>query len=481
MRPRAAALLESGPGAHYTKADRLPDTQAAFLMSDPFDQSALVRRAEALVAAARAAGADAADAVAVRGVALSAQVRLGQLEELERAEGDDLGLRVFAGRRQAVVSTSNPDAAGYRELAERAVAMARAAPEDPHARLADAADVARAFPDLDLVDPDEPDAEALIARAIAAETAARAVAGVSNSGGASASWGLGGMVLATSAGFLGSYLASRHSVSCSAIAGEGTAMERDYDFSAALHMEDLDAPEDVGARAGERAARRLGPRKLDTARMPVIYDPRVAGSLVGHLAGAINGAAIARGTSFLKDRLGERIFPEGVRILDDPLRPRGLRSRPFDAEGIAPRALDLVADGVLASWILDLSSASELGLETTGHAQRGVGSAPSPGATNLALMPGTIARETLIGETGRGIYVTELIGRGVNSVTGDYSRGAAGFLIEDGELGDPVSEITLAGNLSDMFATLTPADDLEWRHGVNAPTVRIEEMTVAGR
>lgn len=450
-------------------------------MSDPFDQSALERRAEALVAAARAAGADAADAVALRGVSVSAEVRLGALEELERAEGDDLGLRVLIGRRQAVVSTSDPDEVGYKALAERAVAMARTAPEDPHARLATADEMARDRADLDLVDRGEIDAETLIARAKQAEDAARAVPGVTNSGGASASWSLGGMVLATSAGFLGSYLVSRHGLSCSAIAGEGTRMERDYDAISSLHLADLPAAETIGKRAAERAVRRLGPRKLETQQMPIIYDPRVANSLVGHLAGAVNGATIARNASFLQNYLNERVFPAGVRILDDGLRRRGLRSRPFDAEGIATKPLDLVEDGVLRHWILDLATASELGLSTTGHAQRGVASTPSPGTTNLALMPGTVTPEELLRETGRGLYVTELIGRGVNGVTGDYSRGAAGFLIEDGTLGEPVSEITLAGNLKDMFATLTPADDLEWRYGINAPTVRVEGVTVAGR
>ncbi len=450
-------------------------------MSDPFDQSALARRAEALVAAARAAGADSADAVAVRGVSLSAQVRLAELEELDRAEGDDLGLRVLIGRRQAVVSTSDPDEAGFKALAERAVAMAREAPEDPYARIAGPDELGADFPELDLVDHGQPDADRLIARAQAAEAAARDVAGVTNSGGASASWGLGGMVVATSAGFLGSYLGSHYSVSCQAIAGKGTGMERDYAFSSALHDEDLDSPEEVGRLAGSRAVRRLGPRKIDTARMPVIFDPRVARSLVDHVAAAASGAAIARGTSFLKDHLGQRILPAGIRILDDPLRRRGLRSRPFDGEGIATPPLDLVDDGVLKSWLLDLATAAELGLVTTGHARRGVRSAPSPGPTNLALMPGTLSARDMIRETGRGLYVTDLIGHGVSLVTGDYSRGASGFLVENGDLGGPVSEITLAGNLSEMLLGLAAADDLEWRYGTNAPTLRVEAMTVAGR
>jgi PmbA protein len=388
---------------------------------------------------------------------------------------------VFVGRRQAVVSTNDVLKLDPDRLAERAVAMARATPEDPHARLADPARLAKTVPDLDLLDPALPDAATLERLARTAEEAGLAVAGVAKSNGASASAGLGGFVLATSGGFRGAFVSSQHSLSMTAIAGEGTAMEQDWDMSSAHHAADLDAAAAIGRRAGERAVRRLNPRKVATTRVPVIYDPRVAGSLVGHIASAINGAAIARKTSFLLGKLGTEILPRGTRIVDDPLRPRGLRSRPFDGEGVAAAPLALVEDGVLVSFLLDSATADELGLATTGHAQRGTGGPPSPGPTNLYLEPGPLSPAELIAEVKDGFYVTDLIGMGASIVTGDYSRGASGFWIENGELTFPVSEVTIAGNLADMYRALTPANDLQFRYGTNAPTVRVEGLTLAGR
>lgn len=449
-------------------------------MDSLFDQSALTALADRLLKAAKAAGADAADAVAMRSISQSVEVRDGAVEESERSEGDDVGLRVLVGKRQAVVSTNDLKGDGVATLAERAVAMARAAPEDPFAGLADASLLAKSFPDLDLVDRTLPAVTALEQAARRAEAAGRAVKGVSKSGGASASAGIGGMVLLTSHGFAGSYLGSRHSISMQAIAGEGTAMETDYDFTSALHSQDLDAPETVGKKAGERAVERLSPRKVSTRKVPVVYDPRVAGSLIGHLSSAINGSAIARKTSFLKDKLGEKLFASGINIIDDPLRRRGLRSRPFDGEGVAGRRMALVEDGVLKTWLLDSATARELKLATTGHAHRGASSTPSPGPTNLHLEPGAKSPDELIKDIAEGFYVTDLIGMGVNTVTGDYSRGAAGFWIENGERRYPVSEVTIAGHLLDIFRTLTPANDLEFRYGTNAPTVRVEGMTIAG-
>jgi PmbA protein len=449
-------------------------------MDSLFDQSKLTALAERLVQAALAAGADGADAVAMRTVSQSVEVRDGAVEETERAEGSDMGLRVLVGRRQAVVSTNELSGECVGELAERAVAMARAAPEDPFVGLADPELLARSFPDLDLADRELPDVAALEALARRAEEAGRAVKGVTKSGGASASAGIGGMVLLTSAGFCGAYFGSRHSVSMQAIAGEGTAMETDYDYSSALHASDLDPPEKIGRSAGERAVARLNPRKVATRKVPVVFDPRISGSLINHLASAINGTAIARKTSFLKDKMGERLFPPGIHIIDDPFRRRGLRSRPFDAEGVAGARMALVADGVLKRWLLDCATARELGLTTTGHAQRSASSVPSPGPTNLHLEPGALSPAELVKEIGEGFYVTDLIGQGVNQVTGDYSRGASGFWIENGERRYPVSEVTIAGHLLDMFRTLTPANDLEFRYGTNAPTIRLEGLTIAG-
>ena len=449
-------------------------------MNSLFDQSALMDLAERLVAAARRAGADAADAVAVRSMSLSVEVREGAVEESQRSEADDIGLRVLVGRRQAVVST-NDITADAAQLAERAIAMAKVAPEDRFAGLAEPGQLASHQPDLDLVDPDMPSVAVLEERAHAAETAGLAVKGVTKSEGASASAGIGGMVLATSHGFRGAYLTSRHGVSMSAIAGQGTAMERDYDFSSTLHAADLDAPDRIGRTAGERAVARLNPRKVPTKRVPVVFDRRISGGLVGHLATAINGSAVARKSSFLRDKLGERLFRPGIRIVDNPLRKRGQRSRPFDGEGVVARALTIVEDGVLKTWLLDCATARELNLATTGHAQRGVSAPPSPSPTNLYLEAGPRTADELIADIVDGFYVTELIGMGVNQVTGDYSRGASGFWIEDGRRSYPVTEVTIAGNLIAMFGALEPANDLEFRYGTNAPTVRVEGLTVAGR
>jgi PmbA protein len=447
-------------------------------MTGMLDQTDLTDRAARLVEAAKRAGADAADAVCVRHIALSADVRLGKVEETRRAEGDDFTLRAFVGRRSATVSANVlTDPA---ELAVRAVAMARAAPEDPFAGLAEPERLATTIADLDLLDNSVLSAAELTEAAKATEDAARAVPGVTNSGGGSASWSLGGLVLATSHGFAGSYLASHFSLSASAIAGEGTGMERDYEAEVKTYRADLSAPEVIGRKAGERAVKRLNPRQVATGTGTVVYDPRVATSLVGHLAGASNGAAIARKTSFLRDRLGAAVFSADIRITDDPTRPRGLGSRPFDGEGVAAGLLDIVKDGVLRTWILDSASARELGLATNGRASRGGGN-PSPGSTNLTLLPSDRSPEELIGQIEHGLYVTELIGHGANLVTGDYSRGAAGFVIENGKLGYPVSGVTIAGNLNDMFARLKAANDLVYRFSVNAPTVLVEGMTIAGR
>ncbi|MBN8999495.1 MAG: TldD/PmbA family protein [Rhizobiales bacterium] len=440
------------------------------------DQSLLVARAAQLVEAAKRAGADAADAVAVRRVGLSVDVRNDAVDETTRSESDDVSLRVFVGHRHASVSTNM--AAAVEELAARAVAMARVAPEDPFAGLAPKDRLATSWPDLDLLDPTVAEPAQLVERARTAEAAALAMAGVSRSGGASAGWSLTGAVIATSDGFSGSYLTSRSGVSMTAIAGEGTAMERDYDSDQKIHAADLRDPGSIGRAAAERAVRRLGPTRLPTGRADVVFDPRVASSLLGHFAGAINGTAIVRKTSFLRHARGEPVFSPSIRITDDPRRRRGLASRPVDGEGVAAEPLELVADGVLRDWLLDSATARELGLATNG---RGSGGGGGPHATNLTLQPGTTSRDALLAGIGDGLYVTELIGHGVNGVTGDYSRGAGGFRIRNGVLAEPVSEITIAGNLKDMFARLVAADDLEYRFSVNAPTVAIAGMTIAGR
>ncbi len=444
------------------------------------DQSALCDLAERVVAAAKRAGADAADAIAMRGVTLSVGVRDGAVEESLRAEDDDVGLRVLVGRKQAVVSTNDGKGGGLDTLAERAVAMARAAPEDRFAGLAEPELLARVLPRLDLLDPDMASVEVLERRARDAEAAALAVPGVTKSDGASAASGIGGVVLVTSHGFAGASISSNHTVSMSAIAGEGTGMETDYDYSLTVHAADLQSAAAVGRSAGERAVRRLNPRKVATRRVPVVFDRRVAGSLVEHLASAANGSAVARKTSFLRDQRGERIFARGIDIIDDPLRRRGLRSQPFDAEGVAASVHKIVEDGVLQTWLLDCATARELNLSTNGHARRAVSSTPSPAPSNLFLTAGTRSAHELIGEIADGFFVTSLIGMGVNLITGDYSRGASGFWIENGQLTYPVSEVTIAGRLLDMFKSLEPANDLQFRYGTDAPTLRVEGLTVAG-
>jgi PmbA protein len=438
-------------------------------------------RAADLVSAARRAGADAGDALYAGNASTDVQIRLGRLEDVGRSEGEEIGLRVFVGSRSASVSSSDLSADALAALVERAVAMAREAPDDPWSGLAPEDRLLSGDPPaIDGDDGTDPSPAALHARALAAEDAARAVSGITNSEGGSASAGRSVVALATSHGFARGYATSGYGCSASVIAGEGGAMQRDYAYRSTRHWGDLEAPETIGTRAGERAVARLNPGRVASGPMPVVYDPRVGASLIGHFLGAITGGAIARKTSFLLDKLGQPIFAPGIMIRDDPHRPRGLRSKPWDGEGLPTAPRDLIADGVLTGWLLDSAAARQLGLSPTGHATRGIGGAPGASATNVYLAAGSLSVAALIADIKLGVYVTELIGQGVNGVTGDYSRGASGFAIRDGALAEPVAEITVAGNLIDMFAALTPADDLEIRRGIDVPTLRIDGMTVAG-
>jgi PmbA protein len=432
-----------------------------------------------LLKAAKAAGADSADTLLISGMSVSVQRRLGKIEETERAEARELGLRVFIGRQSAIVSASAIDPASFARLAEQAVAMARVIPEDQYSDIPEAPPAPdAAFLDLD--DPEEPSMETLIARAAKAEDAAMAIPGITNSEGASASWSRSSFVLATSLGFSGGYTRSSHGVSATAIAGSGTGMQRDYDYSSAAHASDLEDGAMIGARAAEQALARLNPSRPKTARLPVLFHPRVAGSLIGHLTGAINGASIARGTSYLKEKMGERLFAPGIFIYDDPLRIRGPRSRPFDGEGQPTLRRALIEDGVLTTWILDTRSARQLGLATTANASRGTSGPPGPSATNLYIQPGNMSPAELMADIEEGLLVTELMGGGVNGITGDYSRGAAGFMIRNGKIAEPVAEFTIAGHALAMFASLTPANDLIFKRGTDAPTTRIDGLTLAG-
>ncbi len=436
---------------------------------------------QALIERARRAGADAADAVISANMSESVSVRLGKLEDVERSESEHISLRTFVGQRSASIGSSDLSDSALDELAARAVAMARLAPEDQYAGLAPQAMLSKGpFADLDSLDPAEPSPAALRAKAEATEDAARAVTGVTNSEGGSAGAGYGLFALATSHGFAGAYATTSRSLSASVVAGEGSGMQRDYAWRSTRHGADLPTSEYIGRQAGDRAVARLGPGRVKSGQMPIVFDPRVGGSLIGHLVGAMAGPSIARRSSFLLDRLDEDMFDSQVIIADDPLRPRGLRSHPFDGEGLAVAPRNLVEHGRITGWLMDSASARQLGLAPTGHAARVHGGAPGVGTGNLHLAAGSVSPAALMADIADGIYVTELIGMGVNGVTGDYSRGASGYRIVRGEIAGPVAEFTIAGNLIEMFRALTPADDLEWHRPVNVPTIRVDGMMVAG-
>jgi len=446
----------------------------------PHDLDALTK---ALLKAARDAGAEAADAIAVAGDTQSIEVRNGELEQAERAEGVDIGLRVLIGHRQAHVSASDTSERTIEEMAARVVAMAREAPEDPFCGLADPDQLARDWDlaALELVDPAPmPDAAALRDAALRAEAAALSVPGVSRMDAAGAGWNASRVHLAATNGFSGGYGRSGHSVQAVAICGEGLAMERDYAFETRAHRADLPDPESVGRLAGTRAASRAGAAKPPTGAWPVLYDERVSSSLIGHLVQAVNGAMIARGSSWLKDAMGEAVLPDGVDLTENPNRPRVSGSRPFDGEGLPVRVRTLVENGALRSWTLDLATARQLGLESTGNASRGAGGPPGPSVGNLTLTPGKHDREDLLREMGAGLLITSMMGSSINPNTGDYSRGASGFWVENGEIARPVNECTVAGNLRDMLRRLTPASDGRAHRSRIVPSLLVEGLVIAG-
>lgn len=434
-----------------------------------------------LIADAKAAGAEAADAVLYHSVSSGVSWRMGALEDVERSEAADLGLRVLIGKRQASVSTTDHSRSSLKELAERCAAMAKSAPEDPYCGLAPADRIAKGpFKDLDLGDFNEPSTQALKERAAACEEAALAVKGVVNSSGAGASYGEGGKWLMTSHGFFGQSGGANHSVSVSVVSQDENGMETDYDYDSKTHLSDLGDASAIGESAGMRAVRRLSPRKLKSQTAPVIFDNRLSPSLISSLSGAVNGGAIARGVSFLKDKMGEQIFANAINVIDDPHLPRRAGSRPFDGEGVANTRIDLIKNGALTAWFMNSSQASQLGLETNARATRGAGGAPGSGSTNLTLEAGDVDLTTLFKDAKKGLYLTDMFGPQVNPNTGDYSVGCSGFWFEDGEIAYPASEITIAGNILEMFAGLIPASDLEFRGATNAPSVLIPAMTIAG-
>lgn len=433
----------------------------------------LLRRASAL-------GATSADALLSRATSVAVRRRLARPESVTRSEDGEVGLRVFVGARQAIVSSCDLSPAGLALMAERGVAMARAVPEDPFAGIADPDQICTSWTPIDLFDPTELGVEAMSDLADRAEQAALGTPGITNSDGAECGYGSDETWYAATNGFMGGYASSGFYVSVEAIAGEGTEMETDYFSDSAAYLADLMNPEEIGREAARRAVRALNPRKGPTRRVPVVFDWRVAGGMIGSLASAASGGAVARGTTLLKDKMGQRIFAPGVTIVDDPFLARGPRSRPFDGEGLAPVRRAVVEDGVLTGWFLDLASARQLKTVSTGNASRGVSAPPSPRPSNLSFLPGLQSPQDLIAEIEDGFFVTSLMGSGGNIVTGDYSRGAAGFWIEKGKIAYPVSGMTIAGNLQDMWMNLTPGSDLKIRSGIDAPTLRIDGMTVAG-
>jgi len=444
---------------------------------------ALDALAAQMLNAAKAAGADAADAMAVRGTSLSVDVRAGKLEEAQREEGTDIGLRVIVGKRQACVSSSDVRPETIDQMAERAVAMARLAPEDPTTGLAEASDLAtdRDVSRLDLCDPTaDPDPARLQDDAARAEAAALAVKGVSQVQSASAAFGRRSVWLAASNGFSAGYERSDRSISCVAITGTGTGMERDYDFDSRIFQADLRSAEDIGASAAERAIVRAAPRKPKTGAYPVLFDERIANSLIGHILQAINGAMIGRGSSWLRNAMGEQILPKGLSIIEDPHRPRTSASRLFDSEGLPTSRRAIVEDGILRTWTLDLATARKLGLQSTANAARGTSAPPSPAATNIALTQGSKTRDQLLAEMGTGLLITSMIGSTINPNTGDYSRGASGFWVENGEIAYPVNECTVAGNLRDMLMRITPANDGRAHLSRVVPSLLVEGLTLAG-
>lgn len=442
--------------------------------------SSLISTAEQLVSKAMQHGAEFADVIVLGNESVTSEYRLGKKENIERSESAALGLRTVIGKRASVVSASDIRPHQFEELASRCVSMTKETPEDPYLCITDEASYAKSFDDLELYDSHAPDIAWLDEQAEQVEAAAMTVEGITNSEGGSASHGSSDVVLVTSRGFSHQYRSSMNSISVCVLAGEGTAMERDYDYSSKRFVADLASASSIGKKAAEKTLKRLGAKRAKTGSYPVVFANDISNSLVGYFTSAINGASICQNTSFLKDCMGKKIFSDAIHITDDPFIKRGHGSRNCDAEGVMPKKLNLVENGVLQSWILDLRSAHKLGLETTGHANRGVSSNPSPSSSNVTLANGTLSFEELISDIKQGFFVTDTFGMGVNLVTGDYSQGANGFWIENGEICFPVNEVTIAGRLQDMFLQMTAANDIEFKTSRNAPSLRIESMTVAG-
>ena len=437
-------------------------------------------KADYLIKKSKKAGAEDVDVVYVENTNIDVGCRLKKIEKLERSESNDLGLRFIKNKKQVIVSSNDLSNKSLEELVYKASNMVKAVPKDPYCSIAEKKDLIKKIPNLNILENKEPSINSLKNKVIEAEKAGLNVNGVTNSEGSEIGWNKSKIHLFNSNGLNVNYQSSNYSIYVVLIAGKGTSMEREYEFASSVSEKDLIKPSIVGKKAGEKAVKRLKPRKIKTSKIPVIFSPRVANSFLRYLSSSINGNSIARGTSFLKKKLNKKIFSENINIVDYPLKKGGLQSKPFDGEGLETKKTEIVKNGELKTWILDLSTAKQLKLKSTGHASRGISSPPSPNPTNLYFEPGNISKKNLIGNIKKGIYLTELMGSSVNLINGDYSRGGSGFWIDKGEITYPINEITIADNLNEMFKRIILADDLEFKQGLNSPTMLIENMTVAG-
>ena len=434
--------------------------------------------AEEIIKLSLSKGADSSDIVIAKNLSKNIGCRLGKIEEIEQSETKVLGLRTFIGNRNAIISTNDFSKNSINESIDRVISMTKLAPEDPLSKLAN--ETAKIIPDLELFDTCDLNPDQLKDLALETENSALEVKGVTNSNGASSSQSKTSFHLSTSNGFSGGYKKSNFSISCSAIAGNELSMQTDYDYDSKVFFKDLKGTSLVGEQAAENTVSKCNPKKIKTCKSDVVFDPRVSKTLLSHISSLVNGSSIARGSSFLSEKMNAKIFGREINIIDNPSILKGLGSKPFDDEGCEMKSFNIIENGILRSWILDTTTSQQLGIKSNSRASRGMSSSPSPSPTNMFIENGTISKDEIINNIKDGFYVTDLIGQGVNLITGDYSRGAGGFKIENGKISFPINEVTIAGNLKDMFHRMIAANDLEFKYSLNSPTILIEGMTIAG-
>ena len=437
-------------------------------------------KADFLIKKSKKSGADSVDVVYIENTNIDVGCRLKKIEKLERSESNDIGLRFIKNKKQVIVSSNDLSKKNLEELIYKASKMVGAIPRDPYCSIAKKKDLIKKIPNLEIFDSKEPTIKSLKDKVIEAENAGLNVKGVTNSEGAEIGWNKSKIYLFNSNGLNVSYQSSSYDIYAVLIAGRGTLMEREYEFASSIFEKDLIKTSLVGKKAGELAVKKINPKKIKTSKIPVIFSPRVANSFLKHLSSAINGNSITRGTSFLKKKLNKKIFSSNINIIDNPLKKRGLQSKPFDGEGLETKKTQIIKNGELKTWFLDLATAHQLRLKSTAHASRNISSPPTPSPTNLYFEPSNISPKSLIGNIKKGVYLTELMGSSVNLTNGDYSRGGSGFWIDKGEITYPINGITIADNLNEMFKKIILANDLEFKHGLNSPTMLIEDMIVAG-